>query len=155
MRGLFELETAADLYEKLKNDFLIFEKDKLDSAAAYNFFVTAWHMLEWVYPDDPAKQKAFRDSSIVLQICEHLAVGAKHFQPTNKKHESVKNSELTGGAWGKGFWKKGLWARGVWGEKMLIYLEGNAAIEYGDSIQAFELAKEAMEFWRKNEKDIT
>jgi len=155
MRGIFELETAADLYEKLKNDFSKFEKDKLDSAAAYNFFVTAWHLLEWVYPGDDAKQKAVRDANIVLQICEHLAVGAKHFQPTSNKHKSVKNSELTGGAWAKGVWRKGVWGRGVWGEKLLISLEGSAAAVYGDSIHAFNLAKEAMEFWRKNEKDIT
>lgn len=94
MSGIFELETAKDLYLKLKRDFSAFEKDQLNSDLAFNFFVTAWHLLEWVYPGDSAKQNQFRNSNVVLQICEHLAVGAKHFQPTSKKHKSIKNLGL-------------------------------------------------------------
>jgi hypothetical protein len=155
MTGIFELTTAKDLYAKLKRDFSAFESAPLDSDIAFNFFVTAWHLLEWAYPRDSAVQKQIRDSNIVLQICEHLAVGAKHFEPTSKKHKSVKSSDITGGAWAKGVWAKGVWKKGIWGEKLEVFLDGDVAQHYGNRIYAIDLAKEAMAFWKLQEHKFT
>ena len=41
--GFFALGTPADLLKKLRHDF---------SYAAFDFFVTAEHLLDWKYPDD-------------------------------------------------------------------------------------------------------
>lgn len=155
MAGIFELTTAKDLYEKLKRDFSSFESAPLDSDLAFNFFVTAWHLLEWAHPKNSATQKQIRDSNIVLQICEHLAVGAKHFEPSSKKHKSVKSSAITGGAWANDVWTKDSWKKGTWGEKLEVLLDGNAAQYYGDKIYAIDLAKEVMAFWKKYEHKFT
>lgn len=151
MSGIFELKTFEDLYSKLKRDYLAFEQDQLNSDLAFNFFVTAWHLLEWVYPGDCTAQKSARDSNIILQICEHLAVGAKHFNPTSRKHKSVKNSDISGGAWAKKAWAPGVWKKGVWGEKLVVYLDGDASNEFGNQAYAIDLAKAALEFWKSIE----
>jgi hypothetical protein len=155
MPGIFDLETSQELYGKLKRDFAAFEQDQLNSDLAFNLFVTAWHLLEWTYPNDSSKQKQIRDSNAVLQVCEHLAVGAKHFNATNKKHQSVKQSGFSGGAWASGVWAKGSWAPGVWGEKLSITLENDAATQLGNSISAIDLAKNVMDFWEKREHEFT
>lgn len=155
MSGIFELKSAKDLYSKLKRDFSAFEKDQLNSDMAFNFFVIAWHLLEWAYPGDTATQKIVRDSSVVLQICEHLAVGAKHFSPTSKKHTSVKDSDVTGGVWAKGVWAEGVWKKGIWGEKLIVYLDGDASKQFGDSVYAIDLAKAALSFWQQSEHKFT
>lgn len=154
MKGIFELRTASDLYEKLKYDYLVFSKNQNDSKFAYNFFVTAWHLLEWTYPGDKDKQNAIRNSNVVLQICEHIAVGAKHFEPTAVKHKSVKSSGITG-LWAKGFWAEGLWAKGVWAEKLMVELENEASTIYGSSVKATALADDVMKLWKSLEDDIT
>ena len=151
MAGIFELRTAKDLYSKLKRDFSAFEKDQLNSDVAFNFFVTAWHLLEWAYPGDTFTQKKIRDSNVVLQICEHLAVGAKHFKPTSKKHKSVMSSDITGGIWAKGVWATGIWVKGMWDEKLVVTLDGDAAYQFGEKIYAIDLAEEVMSFWQQLE----
>ena len=155
MAGIFELKTAKDLYEKLKRDFSAFEKDPLNSDLAFNFFVTGWHLLEWACPGNDSIQKQIRESSIVLQICEHLAVGAKHFEPTNKKHKSVKRSDISGGVWKKGVWAKGVWKKGIWGEKLEVLLDGEAAQQFGEKIYAIDLAKEVLAYWKESEQKFT
>ncbi len=151
MSGIFELKTAKDLYSKLKREYLAFENDQINSDIAFNFFVTAWHLLEWAYPGDKSTQKTIRDSNVVLQICEHLAVGAKHFKPTSKKHTSVKDSDISGGVWAKGGWANGVWKKGVWGEKLVISLDGDASNTFGRQINAIDLAKAVMAFWQQYE----
>lgn len=155
MTGVFDLETAGDLYNKLKRNYAAYEKDPINSDLAFDLFVTAWHLLEWVYPNDSTKQKEVRDSNVVLQICEHLAVGAKHFEPKNPKLESVKRSSLSGGAWTEGVWAKGAWKKGAWGEKLSIALENEAAKQYGENILAIDLAKDVMAFWKGHEDKFT
>ena len=78
MKGLFELQSASDLYQKLEWDFENLQRDYRDSRTAYNFVVTAYHLLEWVVPDaDPdcrAKRTKFLQECPALEICHHLAV---------------------------------------------------------------------------------
>ncbi len=51
MEGLFSLKTPADLREKLRRDLAKLLDAPLDADAAFNFFITAEHMLDWVYPN--------------------------------------------------------------------------------------------------------
>ena len=52
MGGIFELRDYRDLMAKLERDLEAITENPRDSGATFNFFVTAWHLLEWVYPDD-------------------------------------------------------------------------------------------------------
>jgi hypothetical protein len=49
-KGLFELRTATDLLAKLERDLIRLQSNRLDGDAAFDFFVTAYHMLDWLYP---------------------------------------------------------------------------------------------------------
>ena len=51
MKGIFNLASAPDLLKKLEADYKRVTCDPLNSYAAYDFVVTAWHLLEWQYPD--------------------------------------------------------------------------------------------------------
>jgi hypothetical protein len=47
VKGVFDLRSPEQLREKLEADFKRVLGDPLDSYAAFDFFVTAWHLVEW------------------------------------------------------------------------------------------------------------
>jgi hypothetical protein len=149
MKGVFGLAAHTDLFKKLEWEFERLTGEPNSAYLAYNFFVTAWHLLEWKYPDPhgTATRKQIRDQTIELQICEHLAVGAKHFEPTNTKLKSVSGSKRSG-VWAEGFWGRGFWAEGSWASSLVVILTGDAQQKYGDSIKAVDLARQVMDYWR-------
>ena len=57
MAGVFDLRNPDDLLKKLEWDYKALMGDQGNSYLAFNFFVTAWHMLEWVYPDPDPDRK--------------------------------------------------------------------------------------------------
>jgi hypothetical protein len=145
-KAFLELRTHHDLFKKLEWEYECLTSEPTNSYYAYNFFITAWHLLEWEYPDPDGKitRENLRKGTPLLQICEHLAVGAKHFSPTNPKHQSVLGSERIG-PWG-GSWRNA-WGNS-WGDYLEISLEGDAATRFGPSISIRELAQHVMQFWR-------
>lgn len=50
-QGFFELKTAQDLLDKLKREYMQLQKSPLNQDIAFNFFITAEHMPDWIYPD--------------------------------------------------------------------------------------------------------
>ena len=146
MKGVFELKDHNDLLAKLEREYERVQAEPLNSDFAFNFVVTAWHMLEWVFPGDHQKsvRETIRDSNQVLQICEHLAVGAKHFQPRPGRLKSVSSSGI-GDVWGRA------WGD-AWGDSwkswLEVHLSGEGAEKYGSVIKLQDLAREVMEFWR-------
>jgi hypothetical protein len=144
MKGVFGLDSPKDLFEKLKWEYDLLEKKPNDAYLAYNYFVTAWHLLEWIYPDPDgrAERNKIRNSEPLLQICEHLAVGAKHFEPTSKKHTSVSSSGPVN-PWGKS------WG-GSWGsswEGLQVSLSNELHEAYGEEIKVLELANHIFSYW--------
>ena len=149
MKGVFGLNNKTDLYKKLEWEYENLKKEPQNSFHAYNFFVTAWHLLEWKYPTDVEARKKISGSVPLLQVCEHLAVGAKHFAPTNPKLDSVEGSKKSS-VWGDGVWAEGAWKEGVWATWLAVSLTGDAQKEFGGTIKAHEFATLVMEYW-KNE----
>lgn len=146
MKGIFDLNSHTDLFKKLEWEFDRLIADPSNAYLAYNFFVTAWHLLEWKYPDPggKAQRDKIRDQTPLLQICEHLAVGAKHFNPTSKRHQSVSNakrSDAWGGAWGEAWGSS-------WSNWLVVELSGDAQKTYGDKIKVDALADHVMNYWR-------
>jgi hypothetical protein len=151
MKGVFGLTSAADLLKKLEREYTGFVADPSNADAAYNFFVTAWHLLEWKYPDpNPgvanSTRKATRDAEPLLQVCEHLARGAAHFENRRATQEPVA-ATATAGVWAPGTWAPGTWSSGAAGEWLEITLTGQAH-KYGDTIAAHKLAEHVMDYWR-------
>lgn len=149
MRGLFDLLTANDLCAKLEHDYARVTENPADVFAAFDFIMTAWHLLEWRFPGDAnrTKRDTLCDQYPILALCEHLAVGGKHFEPTHKKHQSVQGSHRDS-SWARGSWAPGLWAKGVWKDDLVIKLSGPAKAAFGDQLTIAQLAEFVMEFWR-------
>lgn len=152
MKGIFELNTSRDLLEKLRFDVRQLKNDPTNTYLAFNFFVTAEHMKDWLYPGK-ANKKAREDlenSSILLQVCSHVANGAKHFQVEAKHHSSVIDTAKTGGYWGARYWASNYWSRKYFAKGgVIITLQGDAEQQLGSTVSAVELARRIIEFWEQ------
>jgi len=148
MKGIFGLENSDQLYEKLKWEYESLLNDAENSFKNYNFFVTAWHLLEWKYPgkNNASIRTKLKNENVILKVCEHLAIGAKHFEPTRTNLKSVDSSGK-GGVWADGTWAPGVWADGVWATWLEVKLENDAADEFGVIIKVIDLAKVVMDYW--------
>ncbi len=149
MAGLFDLLTPEDLCAKLEHDFERVEKNGSDVFAAFDFVITAWHLLEWHFPDPDgtSTRTAIRNAHPILELCEHLAVGGKHYSPTSKKHQSV-SSMRRASVWARGVWAPGVWAPNTWKDDLVIELAGTAKVAFGESMLFPAFAARVMEFWR-------
>lgn len=154
MQGIFSLQSPKDLLAKLQSDYEALCVEPGNSYLAYNFFVTAEHMLDWVYPGfaNKGKRQAERDSSVLLQICSHLASGAKHFLAEAKHHDSVKESgrrrrwnPLAGPLEGPFVPKMAL-------SGLLVDLDGEAQETFGSSVRASKLAEDVLNYWSHHKK---
>ena len=143
MKGLFHLSSPRDLLAKLRHDMHRLEHDHVDAYAAFDFFVTARHLAEWLYPGQLAKQKALFDGSVLLRVCRHVADGSKHFQVTSKQHDSVKDASLEGAAFQPGAFQSNAFQVGY----LVIELDCDAAVTLGASIEVRDLAGQILKFW--------
>lgn len=142
---VFGITTADDLYDKLQADHAALRADPLNSHAAYNFVVTAWHLREWKFADREERAEVCRRHPI-LRVCEHLAVGAKHMRPDPQRHRSVADSSVAG-VWAPGTWAPKTWAKGTWGEWLQIDLDSEARELYGASLRILDFAVLVMQAW--------
>ncbi|MDP9309498.1 MAG: hypothetical protein M3R24_01140 [Chloroflexota bacterium] len=149
-KGLFELQSPHDLLMKLRHDYRRIEESPLDQYAAFDFFVTAEHMVDWQYPHevDNFKRTGLRNSNVLLQVCSHIANGSKHFQATAKRHDSVKNAQVHKGA----FQRDAFQADAFDVSRLVVQLQGQAAQEFGELIDVLELARRVLEFWETYKK---
>jgi hypothetical protein len=90
-RGFCELRSVHDLLLKLQQDIVRMVDDPGDEYAAFDFFVTAEHMTDWLYPDSHVERSALRQSDPLLQLTSHIANGAKHFAAKSTRHTSVES----------------------------------------------------------------
>jgi hypothetical protein len=145
LNGIFELQSADQLYGKLKRDYESLLAFPTDSGLAFNFVVTAWHLTEWKFAK-PLDRTSFCEKNPVLRVCEHLAIGAKHFSPDPRRHDSV-SSTSRGGVWSRGGLAMGSWANGSWAEWLVIELDGEAQRALGDQLRLDVFATLVMKAW--------
>jgi hypothetical protein len=101
--GLFDLQTSSDLLKKLKHDFQRLNHDQLDQYAAFDFFVTAEHIIDWLPPVEDVNHRDLRKTEPLIRICSHIANGSKHFKVNPKRHDSVKSTGHHQGTFSSGF----------------------------------------------------
>ena len=143
MKGLFHLQSPKQLLEKLRHDFVRLKEDQVDVYAAFDFFVTARHMPEWLYPGDTNKQKALWDAQVLLRVCRHIADGSKHFRVTGAQHDTVKDLSNRGGVFQPGVFQSNVFQVG----KLFVELDGDAITSLGTDIEVVALAGRILEFW--------
>jgi hypothetical protein len=127
------LQTQGDMLVKLRHDLDRLKADPVDAFAAYDFFVTAFHMSEW-------PPKASIDPTL-LALLKHLAVGAKHFKPTDPRLQSVADVKTLIGFDPAGF------GAGFAAGRLMIDLGGEAARKFGKEVSVLALAEQALRAW--------
>jgi hypothetical protein len=147
--GVFDLDNPAALLAKLGRELDRLRDEPKSVDHAFNFFVTAEHMLDWVYPGDSNEpvRRHVRETNTLLQVASHLANGAKHFV-VRRHHRSVTSTEKNGGFWATGYWPGGFFGRGYWPEPgLVVLLDGAAAQTLGHMVTALDLAEDVYRFW--------
>jgi hypothetical protein len=143
MAGFFRLEGPADLLEKLEHDFERLRSDPVDTYAAFDFFVTATHMHEWIKragwqwdrPTDPRQAAIFK-------LCGDLGNGAKHFLMDKKFDNPTEVRE----GWIQSGWVQAGWVQE--GDLIVQLNELEGAMLGQPSITAVALADMVLQFWR-------
>ncbi|WP_414563336.1 MULTISPECIES: hypothetical protein [unclassified Anabaena] len=135
--NFFELHTAYDLFKKLEQDLQDLERSYQDARVAYNLFVTAEHLPDWLGKRDLVSKHA------ILRITSHLANGAKHFHLKDHRHNSIIETERYR------VFEEDVFEPGVFYEPLIIYLSDKEAEELErETIDALTLAKKLIEFWK-------
>jgi hypothetical protein len=145
MRSIGPLETPQDLLGKLTHDFERVQADLADTHAAFDFFVTAHHMADWVHPGDQntAAMTTLRKSSPLLQAVSNIANSWKHFIVDPKRHRSVRQVDAPDG----GFDSGGFDPHGFDTDALSVTFDGDAASEFGDQMLVVDLAEKVLRFW--------
>lgn len=151
--GFFQLQTATDLLQKLESDYQRVQAEPRNPYAAFDFFVTAEHLIDWLYPGDTptdaAKRNQERKGSALLRTCSHLANGSKHFQATAKRHQSVVEAhDRPPAVFGEAAFGLSHFGDGTGG--LEIQLEAQEAQDLGvpGYIDALNLATRVRDYWR-------
>ncbi len=93
--GFFELRTAEDLLEKAKRELARLEAERsIDHV--YNFFVTAYHIVD--YLDEDLKKKVMNEK--LIQLCCDACNKAKHMRLSRGRPDvgTLRYSGAIGGA---------------------------------------------------------
>lgn len=133
----FELKTPADLFRKLESDLASLDASGQDTRIAFNFFVTAEHLPDWL------GLRTLVQKNSILRIVSHIANGAKHFNLNDPRHKSVTNTEKFR------IYAEDVYEPDVFYEPLIIHLSPDETRELGQSeIDALTLGHKVLEFWR-------
>ena len=132
-----QIETPKDLLGKLQFDFERLETDPLDVYAAFDFFVTAEHIPDWI------GNKAIKKEIPILRVVSHIANGAKHFEVNAKRHKSVKGVHIRDGVFSPKVFDPKVFDVG----DLIVVLKGDEVLEFGNQISVIKLAKMVIDFW--------
>ncbi len=147
-KGFGPLKGPKDLLEKLRYDFERMRGSPDDEYAAFDFFVSAYHMLDWLHPCEDAGRAAEERGSPLLQVCSHLANGAKHFQATLPKHTSIDDVRAEPRAFQRNAFQSDAFQVGG----LVIQLDGQAANVFGSRVWAVELARQVLAHWESDSR---
>jgi excisionase family DNA binding protein len=91
----FGLMDPAELLGKLFHDFKRLQADREQHTilyTAFDFFVTAYSLVDWIINSTPEMTKAERDklrAPMIVKICGDIANGTKHFIRNRPKQTSI------------------------------------------------------------------
>jgi hypothetical protein len=149
MVGAFGLTTLKDFLGKLSRELEKFRAAPNDADAAINFFVTAEHMLDWLYPGlkNRSKRERLRNNELMLQVVSHLASSSKHYDQLSPHHQSVLDSGQLAGFVGAMQSNQRGGSRLLSGSALTVWFSAAAAVSFGATLPAVELAKRVYRYW--------
>jgi hypothetical protein len=145
-----QLEAAQLLFEKLTRDLARLEGWPNDVDMAFNFFLTAEHIVDWLYPD-PAGLQRREDlhKDPLLRVVWELASGAKHFdlitEHTNPVASASDQAASLRGPISPDPYQPGRDRRPK--TVVTVELTGEAAQKYGSRLSALDLARIVHAYW--------
>ena len=141
------MRSAADLRDKLRRDYARLAAHPGDADLAFNFFATADHLPDWLYPADPVRQAAARNAEIPA-LCAALAQGLTHFRVADRRHRSAGKVPRTSGYFSNymGAYFGWYFGRG----QLVVDLTGPVADQFGPQLAAADLAREVLAYWDKH-----
>lgn len=146
-KGAEGLQTPQDLLRKLRHDFARVQQDERNVYAAFDFFVTAHHMLDWLHPGDDAARRAELKSSQLLMACAHLANGAKHFS-LQPHHKAVADVHIAGlRSFGARHFAAATFRSVFHTPRLVVEFDGDAAIEMGSWLPLRTFAEKVLQHW--------
>ncbi|MEN0678656.1 hypothetical protein [Plesiomonas shigelloides] len=144
-KGFAELRVPRDLVKKLEYDLERILKSPQDQYAAFDFFVTAEHIVDWIYPDSQKSRTQLRSSSPLLRITSHLANGVKHFEAKAQHHSSIADVEKFRCV------EAGYVEEGYFQDPLIVHFTTKEQTSFGQSsIEVATLAKLVCEYWKSN-----
>ena len=144
-KGFAELRAPRDLVKKLEYDLARVVKSPQDQYAAFDFFVTAEHIVDWIHPHSRNQREKIRSTLSILKITSHLANGVKHFEATAKHHQSVKAVEKTR------YVETGYVEEGYFEDHLIVHLTEEEKSSFDQSsIKVSDLAKQVYNYWNSN-----
>jgi hypothetical protein len=144
--GFAELRGPLDLLKKLEHDFKRLDASPANHYAAFDFFSTAEHLVDWLHPGKENKdfRKQLRNSSSILRVVSHVANGSKHFRADAPHHKSVESVGYDG------YVEPGYVEDGYCEAHLLITLTEKEQTDIGmQTIDALELARRTLQSWRE------
>lgn len=150
MTGVWQLSTPRELLAKMERELGRMRSAPHEADHAFNFFVTAESLVDWLHPGNKARQKrtALRDSDPLLQATSHLASSAKHFSQLSSHHQSVGQTHLAGAPPPLLMYSLSKFpSHPIRGLHLRVSLTGNAAAALGQTVEALELAERVLSFW--------
>ncbi len=151
-KEFLELKNVSDYWAKTLWEYENLQRNQNNVYVAFNFIVTVWHLTDWYFkainPEDTfgqqkVKMNNFVSSNPIVEISEHLANGAKHFELTAKKHKSVKSTQK------ERYVQKGYWEEDYTEDPITIYLNKDFHSKFGESVKLQEYSKNLIEFWNQ------
>lgn len=147
-RGFFQLVQPTDLLAKLEHDHLRLHKSPGHPYPAFDFFVTAEHILDWLYPGyaNEPKRRLERQDNPLLQVVSHIANGAKHMTPEGRHHTSVQATTVTVSPYGAGVYGQGPFGKGY----LVVTIDPALSASLGfKMITTGGLADDVLTFWKR------
>ena len=143
--GFFELTGPVDLVFKMEHDLRRLRKNPADVFAAFDFFVTAVHLPEWITRCDLEWVKPVcGPEAAIMCVCAQLGNGAKHL---------VIHQKLKGGTEIRycDFDPVSIDPDGRAGGELVIHLNAAESDVLGrQTLTALEAAEMVMAYWDKN-----
>jgi hypothetical protein len=106
--SFFEIYSPRDLFEKAKRDFVKMDSE-LNTDNIFNFFVTAYHVMDYVKAQGKARQdaieKMYDDED--FQMCNYLCNKGKHLKLTKlTKGDPFQTRHSFGAVYGKAMYNE-------------------------------------------------
>lgn len=146
-QGFFDLQSPEHLLEKAHRDYDRLRADPLDTHAAFDFFVTARHIPDWLEAVGRSTARDAFAQHVQMRICRHIADGAKHFKATQKQNQQVEGTSISYAAFEPNSWTDDSSDEGTWSEdELIIGLDpaDSETMAYGPWIEVSRLAEETL-----------